>query len=66
MGTTSEKIIEKFDSLLKMIDEDHQEILHEISRCNTYLECIQNIIEILAKLEEKLDYIKALPEKKEE
>lgn len=49
-----------------MIDEDHQEILNEITRCKEHLAKIQEMNDQLDKLEEKKDYIKILPEKKEE
>ena len=53
MGTTSKKIIEKLDSLFTKLDESHQEVIEEISRCNTSLEIVQDIINQLTKLEEK-------------
>ena len=38
MGTISEKIIEKLDSLSTKIDEDHQELQIEITTCKEQLE----------------------------
>lgn len=44
MGTVSEQIIEKLDSLLTMVEESHQEVIKEVTRYNKYLENLQNII----------------------
>ena len=70
-GTTSEIMIEKLNSLLAFAEESQQrliEIAEEsqriISRHDTYLEDMTNVINQLTRLEEKLDYNKELPERK--
>lgn len=66
MGTMSDLIIERLNSLLKSSDEKYQILQKEISRCQDHLEQIPVIIHQLEKLENKLDYIKDLPKTEEE
>jgi hypothetical protein len=65
MGTISEKIIEKLDSLYKKVDEDHQGILSEITVCKEHIAELQKINIQLDKLEEKVDYLQSFPKEKE-
>ena len=65
MGTISEKIIEKLNSLYEIIDESHQEILNEITACKENMAVLQNINNQLNKLEEKVDYLQSFPKEKE-
>jgi hypothetical protein len=65
MGTISEIIIEKLDSLYKKIDESHQGILNEITVCKEHIAVIQKLNIQLDKLEEKVDYLQSFPKEKE-
>ena len=66
MGTMSDLILEKLNSLLKSSDEKHQNLQKELSRCQNHLEKLPDILHQLEKLENKLDYIKELPKTEEE
>ena len=66
MGTMSDLIIEKLNSLLQSADEKYQLLQQELTRCQNHLEKIPLIIHQLETLENKLDYIKELPKTEEE
>ena len=65
MGTISEKLIEKLDSLYEKIDESHQKLLNEITACKENMAVLQNINNQLNKLEDKVDYLQSFPKEKE-
>lgn len=65
MGTISEIVIEKLNSLHTKIDEDHQGILSEITACKEHIAELQKINVQLNKLEEKVDYLQSFPKEKE-
>ena len=65
MGSISDIIIEKLNSLYEKIDEDHQGILNEISAYKENMAELQKINIQLNKLEEKVDYLQSFPKEKE-